>query len=79
MEEPVEIYGKWISIKKDHETGQLVICLERDEEMKSDFIDFLNNVFFNKDIGLKIRILENYRGIKNSFKDRSQSRLIWIK
>jgi len=76
LEEPIEIYGKWISIKRNHETDQLVISLERDEEMKNNFINFLNRVFFGKDVGLEIRILENYRGIKNSFKDKNQSRLI---
>ena len=69
MEEPIEIYGRWIAIKRDHETGQLVICLERDNEMKSDFMDFLNKVFLDKDIGLEIRILENYR---RSFRDSDE-------
>jgi len=77
LEEPIEIYGKWVNLEKNRKDSKFIqLLISRDKEMTYDFIKFLNSIFSNKDIGLEIRILENYRGIKNSFKDRNQSRLI---
>ena len=62
MEEPIEIYGKWINLEKNRKDSKFIqFLISRDKEMNDEFIKFLNSIFSNKDIGLEIRILENYR------------------
>ena len=62
MEEPIEIYGKWINLEKNRKDSKFIqLLISRDKAMNDEFIKFLNSIFSNKDVGLEIRILENYR------------------